>query len=71
MRPFERRESGTDTYPRFKLATWDARNQTWKDGKSVQMTEESCRLTARKPGRYRMSRIDETGYSDLDFFTIS
>lgn len=68
MRPFERRES--QAYPYFKLATWDARNATWKDGKSVQETEPACKATARKPGRYRISRIDESGRTDLAPFAV-
>lgn len=68
MRPYERREN--HAYPYFKLATWDDRNMTWRDGKSVQETETDCTREARKPGRYRISRITESGRVDLVPFGV-
>jgi hypothetical protein len=69
MRPFERRE--TDAYPYFKLATWDDRAMVWKAGKTVQETEAACLKLARKPGKYRVSRFDESGPVNLDPFEVT
>lgn len=68
MKPYERR--ATAAYPYFKLATWDARNLTWRDGKRVQETEAAARSEARTPGRYRISRIEEAGRVDLPPFAV-
>jgi len=66
MKPFERREHAA--YPYYKLATWDDRNFAWRDGKSVQETESAAIAEASKPGRYRISRIEESGRIDLTPF---
>lgn len=68
MRPHERR--ATNSYPYFKLATWDDRNGVWRPGRSVQETEAGCRATARKPGRYRISRAEGSGWVELEPFTV-
>jgi hypothetical protein len=68
MKPYERRAA--NAWPYFKLATWDDRNMTWRDGKTVQETEPDARREARKPGRYRISRIDESGRFDLEPFAV-
>lgn len=68
MKPYERRAA--DAYPYFKLATWDGRNLTWKDGKGVAETEAAARAAARRGGRYRISRIEESGRIDLAPFEV-
>lgn len=68
MKPYERREA--NAWPYFKLATWDERRMTWKDGKTVRGTETDARKGARRPGRYRISRIDASGRIDLVPFVI-
>jgi hypothetical protein len=68
MKAYERREA--NAYPFFKLATWDGRAMVWKAGKTVQETEESCRALAKKPGRYRVSRFDESGPVNLEPFAV-
>jgi hypothetical protein len=66
MKTCERR--ATRNYPYFKLAAWDARSFTWKDGKVQFATEGEAEASARKPGRYRASRVEESGRIDLDPF---
>ena len=68
MRPHERRES--NAYPYFKLASWDARNLSWKDGKGAAPSIDAAKAGARKPGRYRVSEIDEAGRRDLEPFVV-
>lgn len=61
MKPYERRAAGR--YPYFKLAVWDARALTWRDGAQAFDLEAAARNLAWKkgPGRYRISTIKETG----------
>jgi hypothetical protein len=68
MKAYERRE--TDAYPYYKLAVWDEVYVTWRAGKSIQETEAAARGLARKPGRYRISRIDEAGKVELPPFSV-
>lgn len=68
MKAYERRE--TNSYPFFKLAAWDERAMVWKAGKTVQETEAACRALARKPGRYRVSRFEESGPVNLEPFAV-
>jgi hypothetical protein len=68
MRPFERRAAAA--YPYFKLAAWDGRNLVWKAGKKTFPTEGAARAEAVKPGRYRVSRADESGYTEFEPFTV-
>jgi hypothetical protein len=69
MRPFERRAA--NAFPYFKLAVWDARNCTWRDGKKAFPTEAEARKAAGKPGKYRVSRVDESGYADVATFSVN
>jgi hypothetical protein len=62
----ERRESLA--FPYFKLAVWDARSLTWKDGKVAYATRAEAGWAARKPGRYRISEVGESGRVDLEPF---
>lgn len=68
MRAFERRERAA--YPFFKLASWDDMMMMWKAGKTIQETETECRKLAKKPGRYRISRFEESGPVNLDPFQV-
>lgn len=63
MRPHER--TATGSYPYFKLAAWDDRSFTWKDGKVALPTEADAVNAAKKPGRYRVSRVEASGRVDL------
>lgn len=67
MRPFERREN--QAYPYYKLATWDPRSFTWRDGKQAYATPEAARLGLSK-GRYRLSEITAGGRNDLQPFEV-
>lgn len=67
MRNHERRNT-EGGYPYWKLATWEPRSFTFKDGKRAYPTEAEARNAASKPGRYRLSRVEETGRTDLEPF---
>ena len=69
MKPHERRAAGA--YPYFKLAVWDPRHCTFKDGRGTFDTERAARAAARAPGKYRISRVTEDlGRIDLEPFTV-
>lgn len=65
MKPYERRTA--NAYPYFKLATWDARNMTWRAGKAIFATEDEARASA-KTGRFRVTRVTEAGHEELPPF---
>lgn len=67
MKQYKRRELGKPVY--FKLATWDARQMCWNDGKRQFDSEAEARAAATKPGKYRISRVEETR-SDLEPFEV-
>jgi hypothetical protein len=69
MKPYERRAAGIADRPYFKLATWDARNMTWRAGKRALTTEAEARSQAAPGGRYRIERFDEGGGAVLEPFT--
>jgi hypothetical protein len=62
MKPFERRQAGKETY--YKLATWNARNLCWADGKVAFDCPEWAFKAANKPGRYRISKVYPAGRED-------
>lgn len=68
MRPFERRAASS--YPYFKLACWDERSCAWRDGRKAHPDEASARADATRPGKYRVSRVDEAGRTDLPAFQV-
>jgi len=68
MKPHERRQC--DAYPYFKLAAWDARSFTFRDGKQAHPSESAAKQEARKPGKYRVSVVTAAGRTDLEPFAI-
>ena len=66
MRPFERRSGRA--YPYFKLAVWDERAFTWRDGKRAFASEAEANRQAPKGAKCRISRVDEAGRTDLEPF---
>ena len=56
--------------PYFKLAKWDERSVCFRDGKRGFDTEADAIKSAIGAGRYRVSRIDDSGRVDLEPFTI-
>jgi hypothetical protein len=68
VRSFERRAASA--YPYFKLSAWDALSFTWKAGKVIYPTEDLARAAAIRPGRYRLSRTDESGRTDSEPFEV-
>lgn len=68
MKPYER--IAANAYPYFKLATWDARSLTFRDGKHARLTEGDARQDARQPGTYRVSVVTAAGRTDLEPFII-
>lgn len=68
MKPYQRRASGT--YPYYKLATWDARSMVWRDGKVAYQTVADAVDAISGPGKYRLSRVDDSGRRDFAPFTL-
>ncbi len=70
MKPHERRAA--DAYPYFKLAVWDARSFTFRDGRLAYASEAYARAEACRhgKGRYRVSVVTEIGRQDLDPFNV-
>lgn len=54
----------------FKLATFDDRSFTFRDGKKRFQTESDATKSATKPGKHRVSRVDDSGRHDLDPFVV-
>ena len=68
MKHYQRRESGT--FPYFKLAAWNPVLGCWQDGKRQYDTDTEAINDARRPGRYRLSRVDDRGRTDLTPFNL-
>lgn len=68
MKHYERRQ--LQAFPYYKLATWDARSMTFRDGKVAYATRADATKSAKKPGRYRLSIVTEDGRSDLESFDL-
>jgi hypothetical protein len=68
MRHFERRLDSA--FPYYKIAAWDSISLTFRDGRATFHSEGEARSKA-KPGiKHRVSRVDESGRTDLEPFTI-
>jgi len=61
-------ERPTDIY--FKLEPWIDRNSCWANGKRGYETELAARLAARKPGRYRITRVESGIRVEVEHFEI-
>jgi hypothetical protein len=59
----------TDAY--YKLAAWDERLATFRDGKAGYATEAGARAAATKPGRYRVSTVTPAGRTDGEPFEVA
>ncbi len=68
MRPFERRAA--NAFPYYKLAFWDAIRFAWNDDSLAHPTEQIARAAAKKPGKYRISEVTDSGRRDLEPFEI-
>lgn len=69
MKTYERR--ATNRYPYYKLATWDARSMTFRDGKVAHATKADACAAAAKPGRYRVSEVTLSGRIDFAPFDVA
>jgi hypothetical protein len=69
MKPHERRQA--QAYPYYKLATFDTRSVTFRDGKQAHASEAAAKAAATKPGRYRISEITDNGRRDLEPFEVT
>lgn len=58
-----------ETY--YKLAVWDERSFCFRDGKKGYPTQGEAVADAKAPGRYRISRVDAVGRTDLEPFDIA
>jgi len=68
MKPHERRRLGKTTY--YKLAVWDDKNISFRDGKRAYDDYEFAILTAVLPGKYRISEVTEEGRKDFPPFEV-
>lgn len=70
MKSYQRREQ--QAYPYYKVATWDARSLTWRDGKKAFATaDEAMRSFPRgAAGKYRLSEVTENSRRDLEVFEV-
>lgn len=70
MKPHERRAAGN--YPYYKIAVWDRRSLTFKDGYLAFNTEAAARREAERygAGRYRISEVTADGRRDLEPFDV-
>jgi hypothetical protein len=66
MKQYQRRQA--NAYPYFKLATFDERSFTFRDGKVAYQTDHEAIEAAKKPGKYRLSIVTENGRSDFEPF---
>ena len=57
MKGHQRRAIGVPDF--WKLASWDSMNSCWRDGKRQYDTRELALTAAVKPGRYRLSFIQD------------
>jgi len=70
VRPFERRQA--NAYPYFSIAKWDAKFCTWRELGKVYALASQAKASALVKGRYRLSRIDETGMrTDLELWEVT
>jgi hypothetical protein len=68
MKPHARRES--NNYPYYKLATWDTRSMTFRDGRQAFVTKFDAVQSCPGPGRYRVSVVTADGRRDLEPFDV-
>lgn len=68
MKAFERREAGI--VASYKLAVWDDRCYTFREVKGTYQTTEAAKKGASKPGRYRISRVEEGRFTDAGTFIV-
>lgn len=68
MKAYELRDAGVTEY--FKLAVWNDRLCTWRDGSKQFESPEAAAKTAKVRGRYRVSRVTSEGRIDLEPFAI-
>lgn len=69
MKPHERRKHGN--YPYYKLATWDARSMTFRDGKTAYDSEDAALADIIEPGKYRISIVTADGRTDMPPFDVA
>jgi len=69
MKHYKRRK--TNGFPYFKVATFDARSFCYRDGNRAFDSEQAARDSQSKAGKYRVSRVDINGRTDLAEFVVS
>lgn len=69
MKGYLRRALGKPDF--WKLAIWDAAIQCWRDGKRQFDNREEAKQAAGRPGRYRLSFVqDGKGRRDEEDFVV-
>ncbi len=67
MKPYQRRQAAA--YPYYKLATWDPRSLTFRDGKVAFPTQVHAIESIDTEGKYRISEVTDAGRKDLEVIT--
>ena len=68
MKNHERRAA--NAYPYYKLAVWDARSFTYRDGRVAYPTQHDAVAAISVPGKYRVSKVTADGRRDLTPFEV-
>jgi hypothetical protein len=68
VKPYQRRQAGT--FPYYKLATWEPRSFTFKDGKQAFTSREAAIAAVPGPGKYRVSVVTAAGRTDETTFEV-
>lgn len=66
MKHYERRTN--DAFPYYKLATFDERSFTYRDGKVAYASEDDAKNAAKGSGKFRVSIVTEKGRKDCEPF---
>lgn len=66
MKHYERRTA--NAFPYFKLATFDERSFTYRDGKVAYQSEQEAQNAAKGKGKFRVSVVTENGRTDCEPF---
>ncbi len=69
MKPYQRRQAAA--YPYYKLATWDPRSLTFRDGKIAFTSMRDALDSVTVEGKYRISEVTETGREDFAPFFVA
>lgn len=68
MKPYERRQAAA--YPAFRLAVWSDISFTYMENRKLHESVDAAKLAAKKPGKYRLTKVDIGSQEVLEDFTV-